>query len=65
MRVVEADHRLLDRIGEIVARRQAVTMSAKAQLSQEAASLSAATHTRSLIERIQTFFWGKKRAPLP
>ena len=53
--------RLIERIGEVVARRQAVTAAAKAQLSRDAAALSVVTHTRSLVERIQSFFWGTRR----
>ncbi|WHZ15768.1 MAG: mechanosensitive ion channel family protein [Nitrospira sp.] len=64
MRIVEDDRRLLERIGEVVARRQAATAAAKAQLSRDAAALSAVTHTRSLIERIQSFFWGDRK-PMP
>lgn len=58
LQVVQEDRRLIERIGEVVARRQAVTAAAKAQLSRDAASLSVVTHTRSLVERIQSFFWG-------
>lgn len=64
MRVVQDDRRLLERIGEVVARRQATTAAAKAQLSRDAEALSTVTHTRSLIERIQYFFWGgRKKSP--
>ncbi len=61
MRVVQDDRRLLERIGEVVAQRQAATASAKAQLSRDAAALSTVSHTRSLIERIQNFFWGGRK----
>lgn len=62
LQVVQEDRRLIERIGEVVARRQAATAAAKAQLSREAAALSAVTHTRSLVERIQNFFWGARKA---
>ena len=62
LQVVQDDRRLVERIGEVVARRQAATAAAKAQLSREAAALSAVTHTRSLVERIQSFFWGARKA---
>jgi CRP-like cAMP-binding protein len=58
LQVVQEDRRLIERIGEVVARRQAATSAAKAQLSRDAAALSVVTHTRSLVERIQSFFWG-------
>lgn len=61
LQVVQEDRRLIERIGEVVARRQAVTAAAKAQLSRDAASLSVVTHTRSLVERIQSFFWGTQK----
>lgn len=62
LQVVQEDRRLIERIGEVVAHRQAATAAAKAQLSRDAAALSAVTHTRSLIERIQNFFWGARKA---
>ena len=55
MRAVQDDRRRLERIGEVVARRQATTVAAKAQLSRDAAALSAVAHTRSFVERIQSF----------
>lgn len=58
MQVVQEDRRLVERIGEVVARRQAATAAAKAQLSRDAAALSAVRQTQSLVERIQKFFWG-------
>lgn len=61
MKVVQDDRRLLERIGEVVARRQATTAAAKAQLSRDVAAKSTVTHTRSLIERIQKFFWGGRK----
>jgi CRP-like cAMP-binding protein len=64
MAVIQEDRRLIERIGEVVARRQAATAAAKAQLSRDAAALSAVTHTRSLVERIQNFFWAV-RYPKP
>ena len=62
LQVVQEDRRLIERIGEVVARRQAVTAAAKAQLSRDAAALSVVTHTRSLVERIQSFFWGTRKS---
>ncbi|MDR4481493.1 MAG: mechanosensitive ion channel [Nitrospira sp.] len=62
LRVVQEDRPLIERIGEVVARRQAATAATKAQLSRDAAALSAATQTRSLIERIQNFFRGARKA---
>ncbi|MGC3974544.1 MAG: mechanosensitive ion channel [Nitrospira sp.] len=62
LQVVQEDRRLIERIGEVVARRQAVTAAAKAQLSIDSAALSVVTHTRSLVERIQSFFWGTRKA---
>jgi len=62
MRIVEADRRLLEQIGEVVARRQAATAAAKAKLSRDAEALSAITRTRSLVERIQSFFWGDHKS---
>lgn len=61
LQVVQEDRRLIERIGEVVARRQAATSEAKAQLSRDAAALSLVTHTRSLVERIQSFFWGTRK----
>ena len=61
LQVVQEDRGLVERIGEVVARRQAVTAAAKAQLSRDAAALSVVTHTRSLVERIQSFFWGTRK----
>ena len=61
LQVVQEDRRLVERIGEVIARRQAVTAAAKAQLSRDAAALSVVTHTRSLVERIQSFFWGTRK----
>ena len=61
LQVIQEDRRLIERIGEIVARRQAATASAKAQLSRDAAALSVVTHTRSLVERIQRFFCGTRK----
>ena len=65
MQVVQEDRRLIERIGEVVARRQAATAAAKAQLSRDAAALSAVTHARSLVERIQNFFWGMRKPRHP
>ena len=62
LQVVQEDRRLIERIGEVVARRQAATAAAKAQLSRDAAALSVVTHTRSLVERIQSFFWGTRKS---
>lgn len=62
LQVVQEDRRLIERIGEVVARRQAVTAAAKAQLSRDAAALSVVTHARSLVERIQSFLWGTRKA---
>lgn len=64
MRVVQDDRRLLERIGEVVAKRQAATAAAKTQLCKDAAGLSTVTHTRPLIERIQIFFWGGRKSRL-
>ncbi len=61
MQVVQDDRRLLQRIGEVVAKRQSATAAAKAQLSRDAAAISTVTHTRSLVERIQNFFWGGRK----
>ncbi len=58
LEVIQEDRRLIERIGEVVARRQSATAAAKAQLSRDAAARSVVTHTRSLVERIQSFFWG-------
>ena len=63
LQVLQEDRQLIERIGEVVARRQAATAAAKAQLSRDAAALSVVTHTRSLVERIQSFFWGARQAP--
>jgi len=60
LQVLQEDRPLIERIGEVVARRQADTAVAKAQLSRDAAALSVGTHTRSLVERIQSFFWGAR-----
>lgn len=62
LQAIQEDRRLIERIGEVVARRQAATAAAKAQLSREAAALSVVTQTRSLVERIQSFFWGTRKA---
>lgn len=61
LQVVQEDRRLIEQIGEVVARRQSATAAAKAQLSRDAAALSVVTHTRSLVERIQSFFWGGRK----
>lgn len=60
LQVLQEDKPLIERIGEVVARRHADTAAAKAQLSRDAAALSVGTHTRSLVERIQSFFWGAR-----
>lgn len=62
LQVVQEDRQLIERIGAVVARRQAATAAAKAQLSRDAAALSVVTHTRSLVERIQSFFCGTHKA---
>ncbi len=61
IQVVEQDRRLVEQIGEVVARRHAATAAAKAQLSREAAALAANSQARSLVERIQNFLWGPKK----
>jgi small-conductance mechanosensitive channel len=61
-RIVQEDQRLVERIGEVVARRQVMTIAAKEQLSRERASLEVTQQTRSLIDRIQGFLWGRARA---
>jgi small-conductance mechanosensitive channel len=61
IQVVHEDRRLVEQIGEVVARRHAATAAAKEQLSREAAALAASSQTRSLVERIQNFLWGSKR----
>ncbi len=60
LQVVQQDRRLVEQIGEVVARRHAATAAAKAQLSKEAAALAASSQTKSLVERIQNFLWGPK-----
>jgi small-conductance mechanosensitive channel/CRP-like cAMP-binding protein len=60
IQVVHEDRRLVEQIGEVVARRHAATTAAKEQLSRDAAALAASSHTRSLVERIQSFLWGPK-----
>lgn len=57
-RVVQGDERIVNRIGEVVARRQVLTAAAKEQMSRESATLAVATQTQSLIQRIQKFLWG-------
>jgi CRP-like cAMP-binding protein len=61
-RIVQEDQRIIERIGEVVARRQVMTIAAKEQLSRERASLEITQQTRSLIDRIQDFLWGRARA---
>jgi CRP-like cAMP-binding protein len=61
-RIVQEDQRIVERIGEVVARRQVMTIAAKEQLSRERASLEVTKQTRSLIDRIQGFLWGRARA---
>jgi CRP-like cAMP-binding protein len=58
IRVAKEDHRVIEQIGETVARRHASMAAAKRQLSQDAAMAAGLMQARSLIERIQNFFWG-------
>jgi CRP-like cAMP-binding protein len=57
-RVTQEDGRVIDRIGEVVARRQLATAAAKEQLAREGATVAVANQTRSLTERIRRFLWG-------
>ncbi|MGQ0810040.1 MAG: cyclic nucleotide-binding domain-containing protein [Nitrospiraceae bacterium] len=56
-RVIQEDRRLIERISEVVASRQAATLVAKDKLSRDSAG-AVARETRSLVERIRSFFWG-------
>jgi small-conductance mechanosensitive channel/CRP-like cAMP-binding protein len=58
-RVTQEDGRVIDRIGEVVARRQLATAAAKEQLAREGATVAVANQTRSLTERIRRFLWGE------
>jgi small-conductance mechanosensitive channel len=60
LQLIESDRQLIEKIGEVVARRQAATAAVKAQLSRDAEALSVVTRTRSLVERIQSFFSGAR-----
>ncbi len=57
-RVAQEDGRVIDRISEVVARRQLATAAAKDQLAREGATITVANQTRSLTERIRRFLWG-------
>lgn len=57
-RVVQGDELIVNRIGEVVARRQVLTAAAKDQMSRESANQAVATQAQSLIKRIQEFLWG-------
>lgn len=57
-RVVQGDQAIVNRIGEVVARRQVLTAAAKEQMSRESAGQAVATQTQSLIQRIQKFLRG-------
>lgn len=50
---------LIERISEVVAQRQVRTQAAREQLSRESANLAMNKQRQSLIERMQTYLWGK------
>lgn len=62
IRVAKEDHRVIEQIGETVTSRHASTAAAKRQLSRDAALATGLVQARSLIERIQNFFWGRANA---
>lgn len=62
IRVAKEDHRVIEQIGETVARRHVSTAAAKRQLSRDASLATGLMQARSLIERIQNFFWGRAKA---
>jgi CRP-like cAMP-binding protein len=57
-RVAQEDGRVIDLIGEVVARRQLATAVAKEQLAKEGVTIAVVNQTRSLTERIRRFLWG-------
>ncbi len=63
LHVVQSDQGLVERISEVVARRQAAASAAREQLSREASMAKMTSQTRSLIARIQYYLWGKRLPP--
>jgi small-conductance mechanosensitive channel/CRP-like cAMP-binding protein len=61
VQLVNEDRQVIDRIGQVVARRQASTAAAKEELNRGATKAAAGHRTRPLIERIQDFLWGQAR----
>lgn len=55
--VVQQDGNLVDRISEVVARRQAETLATREKLSREGAPVARTSQARSLGERIRRFLW--------
>lgn len=61
VRVVQEDQRSLERIGEVIARRQEASLAATQELDRQALSAVHASPARRLVERIQQFLWGQAK----
>jgi CRP-like cAMP-binding protein len=61
VQLVQEDRGVIERIGAVVARRQASTLAAKQELDREASKAVERHAARPLIERIQNFLWGQAR----
>jgi CRP-like cAMP-binding protein len=61
VQLVQEDRGVIERIGAVVARRQASTLAAKRELDREASKVAERLQTRPLMERIQNFLWGQAK----
>lgn len=61
VQLVQEDRRAIERIGDVIMRRQASTLAAKQELDREASKAAGRHHARPLIERIQNFLWGQAK----
>jgi CRP-like cAMP-binding protein len=61
VQIVQEDRRVIERIGDVITRRQASTLAAKQELDREASIAAGRHQARPLIERIQNFLWGQAK----
>lgn len=61
VQLVQEDKGVIERIGAVVARRQASTLAAKQELDRESSKAVERQAARPLIERIQNFLWGQAK----
>lgn len=61
VQLVQEDRGVIERIGAVVARRQASTLAAKRELDREASKVAERLQARPLMERIQNFLWGQAK----